>query len=327
MGSSFYRGENCNFNPYGPDHCNSDFAGRFVLSGWLPEKPIIYYNTKVTAFGSCFAENISNHLNSIGLETSKQREGNIYVSSMGEGLVNIHSIVQQFKWALDGWTPPSNLWHGYNAEQYDLSEEIRTKTRDVFLDTEVFILTFGLSEIWYDEVTSGVFWRAVPMQHYDSSRHKFRVCTFQETKEGIWEIIGIIKRHVPHAKLVMTVSPIPLIATFRDVSCITANSASKAIIKAAMDEVIRELGDAQSEGVFYFPAFEMINECFPNRFVDDGRHLHPMIVPSVMRLFEATFCDSFLTLEDAEKLFRQARIENSETLMQHPLFAHAYSPR
>ena len=103
---------------------------------------------------------------------------------MGEGLVNVHSIAQQFKWALNGWLPPSNLWHGYDAEEYDLSEVIRLKTREVFLNTEVFILTFGLSEIWYDEITGGVFWRAVPMKHYDAGRHKFRVCTFAETKES-----------------------------------------------------------------------------------------------------------------------------------------------
>lgn len=321
MGSSFFRGENCNFNPYGQDHCVPDFASQFLLHGWLPDQPFIHAATRVTAFGSCFAENISNHLASIGFDTSKQRAKNIYVSAMGEGLVNVHSIVQQFKWSLEGWAPPSNLWHGYNAEEYDLSEEIRVGTRNIFLNTDVFILTFGLSEIWYDEPTGGVFWRAVPMRHYDANRHKFRVCSFQETKEHIEEIISLIKKHVPHAKIIMTVSPIPLIATFRPISCITANSASKALIKAALDETIRELSADRRQDIFYFPALEAINECFPNRFVDDGRHMHPMIVPAVMRLFEATFCETALTIEDAEKAFRQARLEAARTLGQHPLFS------
>ncbi len=325
IGSSFFRGEDCNFNPYGQDHCVPDFAQRFLLHGWLPDGPFINATTKVTAFGSCFAENISNHLGSIGFDTSKQRAKDIYVSVMGEGMVNVHAIAQQFKWALDGWMPPSDLWHGYNAEQYDLSEEVRTVTRDVFLNTEVFILTFGLSEIWYDEMTGGVFWRAVPLRYYDPTRHKFRVCSFGETKDNIGEIVKLIKKHVPHAKIIMTVSPIPLIATFRPVSCISANSASKAIIRAALDETMRELDEDLRQDVFYFPAFEIINECFPNRFLDDGRHLHPMIVPSVMRLFEATFCDTELTLEEAEKTFSQARLEAAKTLGQHPLFSQAFS--
>ncbi len=57
--------------------------------------------------------------------------------------------------------PPSNLWHGYNAEEYDLSEDVRIRTKNEFLSTEVFFLTFGLSEIWYDEITGGVLWRTV----------------------------------------------------------------------------------------------------------------------------------------------------------------------
>jgi len=324
MGSSFFRGENCNFNPYGKDHCKPDFAVHFVLKGWLPENPIINETTKVTAFGSCFAQNISEHLANIGFSTSKQGEKNIYVSSMGEGLVNVHSIAQQFRWALEGWKPPSNLWYGYNAEKPDLSEDIRTRTRDVFLGTDVFILTFGLSEVWYDEITGGVFWRAVPMKHYDASRHKFRVCTFLETKECILEIISLIRRHVPHAKLVMTVSPIPLIATFRPVSCITANSVSKSLIRAALDEALREMGRENGRDVYYFPAFELINECFPNRFIEDGRHPHPMIVPSVMGLFEAAFCETNLTLEEAEQKFQEARLDNTRMLLQHPLFCRSF---
>jgi hypothetical protein len=324
MGSSFFRGENCNFVPYGKDHCNSDFARHFVLKGWLPDKPIIDQMTKVTAFGSCFADNISSHLANIGFDTSKQREKNIYVSSMGEGLVNVHAIAQQFKWALDGWMPPSNLWHGYKAEEYDLSEDIRIKTKEVFLNTEVFILTFGLSEIWYDEITGGVFWRAVPMKHYDASRHKFRVCTFLETKECFSEMIRLINRHIPQAKIVMTVSPIPLITTFRPISCVTANTVSKSLIRAALDETIRELSEESRQTVYYFPAFELVNECFPNRFVDDGRHLHPMIVPSIMRLFEATFCQTDVTIEEAERGFQEARLEDARTLEKHPLFSQSF---
>ncbi|WP_294534432.1 GSCFA domain-containing protein [uncultured Rhodoblastus sp.] len=326
MGSSFFRGEHCNFVPYGQDHCNLDFAGNFILKGWAPEKPIIAEKTKVTAFGSCFAENIGNHLAKIGFDTAKQREKNIYVSYMGEGLVNVHAIAEQFKWALDGCVPRSNLWHGYKAEEFDPSEDIRVKTKEVFLNTDVFILTFGLSEIWYDEVTGGVFWRAVPMKHYDASRHKFRVSTFLETKWCISEIIKLINHHVPQAKIVMTVSPIPLITTFRPISCITANSVSKSLIRAALDETIRELSAEVRQSVFYFPAFELVNECFPNRFIDDGRHLHPMIVPSIMRLFEATFCHTNLTLDEAERSFREARLENARTLAQHPLFSSSVPP-
>lgn len=318
-GSSFFRGEDCNFNPYGEDHRNDDFAQRFVLKGWVPDAPFIDRHTKVTAFGSCFAENISKHLAQLGYDTSKQRDRDIYVSLMGEGLVNVHAIEQQFRWALDGWTPPTNLWHGYDAGEFALSEDIREKTRAVFLDTDVFILTFGLSEVWFDAVSGGVFWRAVPMTHYDPSRHKFRVCSFAETKQSIATILTTIRRHVPSAKVIVTLSPIPLIATFRPVSCLTANAASKAILRAALDELLRD--EDEAGGAYYFPAYELINEGFPNRFVNDGRHLHDFIVPSIMRLFEASFCRTGLTVAEAERDYRHARLADIATLAQHPLFS------
>ncbi|WEX86482.1 GSCFA domain-containing protein [Sinorhizobium garamanticum] len=323
MGSSFFRGSASNFNPYGSDHVKDDFASRFLLKGWTPDKPFISPATNVTAFGSCFAENISKHLAKLGFDVSKNRDREIYISSMGEGLVNVHSIVQQFRWALEGIAPPTNLWHGYKAEEFDLTEEIRTRTRDVFLKTDVFILTFGLSEIWYDELTGGVFWRAVPMKHYDPGRHKFRVCTFGETKACIQEIIDLIGKHVPRAKIVVTVSPIPLVATFRPIACLTANSASKAIIRAAVDETIRESGDEWAGRLYYFPAYEIVNEAFPNRFVEDGRHLQNMIVPAVMNLFQATYCNTDLTIDEAEKMLKAARLQSANTLDGHALFSQA----
>lgn len=323
FGSSFFRGEHCNFNPYGRDQCSDQFASNFILKGWLPDSPFISHDTKITAFGSCFAEHISHHLAKMGFKTTKERDSSIYVSSMGEGLVNVHSILQQFRWALDNWQPPTNLWHGYNAEEYDINEEIRIKTRSIFLDTDVFILTFGLSEIWYDEITQGVFWRAVPMQHYDEKRHKFRICTFTETKQCLRETLRLIKHYIPKAKIVLTVSPIPLITTFRPVSCISANSVSKALIRAALDEVLREYKQDQQD-IYYFPAFEIINECFPNRFVEDGRHLQTMVVPAIMQLFEATFCNTQLNINDAEINLKKARLANATTLLSHPLFSQAF---
>jgi len=121
----------------------------------------------------------------------------------------------------------------------------------------------------------------------------------------------------------MTLSPIPLIATFRQVSCITANSLSKSLLRAALDD-LRELKAEIRQDVYYFPAFEIINECFPNRFVEDGRHLWPMIVPSVMRLFEATFCETNLTIDEAEQGFHRARLQDVQTLTEHPLFSQAF---
>jgi hypothetical protein len=288
FGSTFFRGDNCNFYPTHADYDTIEGIRTFLLKGWIPSRPALNKYSKITAFGSCFASNITTYLTKIGYDLSKNRDEGVYISSMGEGLVNVHAILQQFEWALKSVIPPTNLWHGFKAEEFGYSEDVRTRTRTIFLNTDFFIITLGLSEIWYDEITGGIFWRAIPMKYYDENRHKFRVCSFQETKDAITSIYRIITEYIPNAKILFTLSPIPLAATFRPSGCIVANSASKSILRAAIDEFCRENEPALNERLFYFPSFEIVNELFYNKFTfDDNRHPHPS--PSI------SLCDGLLT--------------------------------
>jgi hypothetical protein len=315
IGSSFFRGENCNFNPYKKDFENADFLESFLLKGWLPEKPFITKSTKITAFGSCFATHLTTYLTNIGYSLSKERDPEVYISSMGEGLVNTYALRQQFEWALCNERPPENLWHGFRAEEFGYRDEVRERTRKIFLETDFFLITLGLSEIWYDEVTGGVFWRAVPKRFYDPARHKFRVCSFDETKRNIRRISDLIFKHVPRARILFTLSPIPLAATFRPTSCMTANSASKAILRAALDEFYRDHTELLNKKLFYFPGYEVMAELFPNKFVDDNRHPHDEIILFIMKLFEAVYCESPITLAEVNALFQELREKNITSLI------------
>lgn len=306
-GPSFHRPGTVNFNPYQHDFYGGHFLEKYLLKGWLPEAPPIGRGTKVTAFGSCFAVNITKHLAKIGFNTSKERDPDIYISHLGDGMVNVQALCGQFEWALENKLPAENLWHGYDTTEYGFDEETRLRTRAVFLDTEFFIVTLGLSEVWYDEPTGGVFWRAVPAKKFDPSRHKFRVNSFAETKAQIETMYRLIRQHVPGAKVLFTLSPIPLGATFRPVSCLTANSVSKAILRAALDEFMRENSADLNTQLFYFPSYEFVNECFPARFKTDNRHPHEAVIQTIMRTFEAAFCDTAFAITDAEKMFAEVR--------------------
>lgn len=308
IGRSFYRGENVNFNPYLKDFENENFLDSYVFKGWTPNSKMITKDTKVTAFGSCFASNIANHLSTAGYKLSKDETPDIYISSMGEGLVNTFSLLQQFEWALENKTPTQELWHGYNAEDYGYSDEIKEKTKRVFLDTEFFIITLGLSEIWYDEVTGEVFWRAVPQEKVDPGRHKFRVCSLVETKENIQKIYNIIQKHNPNAKLLFTLSPVPLAATFRPVSCLSANSVSKSILRAALDEFYRDNWKDINKKLFYFPSYEIVTELFFQKFKEDNRHPKDEIIEMIMKLFEYYYCDT--SIDNVEELYKELRNKN-----------------
>lgn len=287
---TWFRGEHTNFNPTLAQLLDAESARRFVLHGWAPEAPMIRPETQVTAFGSCFAANISEWLSSRHYNVVGDGEDakSAYVVACGEGMVNSFVIRQQFEWAWEDRRFDQPLWHGYDAEDYGYDPVVQAETRRIFDETEFFILTFGLSEVWYDEPTGEVFWRTIPKDAYDPERHRFRVSTVAENKDNLHAIYRLIRRHRPDAKIMFTLSPIPLIATFRDDSCISANSVSKAVLRVAIDEVLREVGD---EGhLYYWPSYEFVTEVFRSPYRPDRRHPDDDVLTYIMMLFEQVWC-------------------------------------
>jgi hypothetical protein len=304
-GSAWYRGDVCNFNPAVPNMRRYDAIERFILHGLLPPEPFVTGETRITAIGSCFAQNISEYLGSRRYRVLTREESRSHLVTIGEGLVNTYALRQQFEWAFDGKTPSGQLWFGWNAEEYGCDEETRLATRSIFERTDLFVITLGLSEVWYDNVTQEVFWRAVPADVYDADRHRFRVTSVAENKANISEIMALIRKYRPESRVVFTLSPIPLVATFRPVSCLTANSVSKAVLRAALDEVLREADDPR---IFYWPAYEIVQEAFgTGKWWDDRRHVAPAVIAHVMRLFEASYCAETVAAKSVARSLAEAR--------------------
>ena len=195
----------------------------------------------------------------------------------------------------------------------------------MFEATRVFVITLGLAEVWYqrrraeggaeaggkaragaeeeqEEQEEEVLWRAVPSDRFDPRRHGFRVSSVGENLRNLRAIVALIRAHVPAAVVVFTLSPVPLSATFRGVSCVTANAASKAILRVAVDELLREEGlglhrapaaggaaapaaAGGAQRLFYWPAYEMVKEGFERPYLDDGRHVRPEVVRQILELF------------------------------------------
>lgn len=287
---TWFRGEHTNYNPTEDRMLDVSAAERFVLHGWSPPEPVIRPDTQITAFGSCFAANISNWLSRRNFKVlnKEDRAKNAYVVGCGEGMVNSFVIRQQFEWAWENKVFDQPLWHGYKAEEYGYDPSIQAETRRIFDETDFFILTFGLSEVWYDEPTGNVFWRTIPKDVYDPERHKFRVSTVEENRDNLRAIYHLIRKHRPDARILFTLSPIPLIATFRNNSCLTSNSVSKAVLRVAVDEVLREFAH---EGVLsYWPSYEFVTDVFKLPYKPDRRHPRIEVLNYIMTLFEKVWC-------------------------------------
>ena len=135
-----------------------------------------------------------------------------HIIRFGEGMVNAFAIRQQLEWALGDKEFPENLWFGPNKEIAAVDPVIRQQTYEIINAASVFIVTLGLSEIWYNKVTGDAFWRAIPASLFDETKHGFRLSSVDENYENLVAIQTCIKRLRPDASVVFTLSPIPLMA-------------------------------------------------------------------------------------------------------------------
>lgn len=303
--ATWYRGENCVFAPNKAALMAKGGLEKYILEGWIPDSPIITKETSICTFGSCFAANVARYLKMRGYNvlTANSRFGGnnmSYIIRCGEGMVNAPVIRQQFEWALENKKFDEDLWFDNDKTLAEYDEAIRAQTAQIFNQSEFFILTFGLSETWYNKRSGEAFWRAIPQHLYDESKHGFKLLEPEENFQNIERIYQLIRKHLgTQVKLLMTLSPIPLVATFRPVSCITANSFSKASLRCALDRMMRTYG--QDKNLFYFPSFEIVKDYFHNPYEGDNRHVRPEVIQTIMGTFEKSFCDSYH--EGAEREF------------------------
>jgi hypothetical protein len=66
---------------------------------------------------------------------------------------------------------------------------------------------------------------------------------------------------------------------------IIANNAMKSMLRAVVDQFVKESGDQ----VHYFPAYELVTQLIPQPFTGDGRHVKRETVDVIMSYFEETF--------------------------------------
>lgn len=289
---SWYRGRHTNFIPSKADLRAPNSLEEYVLKGWLPPQPFIRKSDAIVAFGSCFAANISSFLADRGYTVSGSQldhTSDSHLVRFGEGMVNTFSIRQQLEWALDNKDFPQDLWFGPDKQIASTDESVRASTRDIVINGDVFIITLGLSEIWYNKQTGDAFWRAIPQSIFDEKLHGFRVSSPEENLENLRAIYDAIRRNRPLAHIIFTLSPIPLMATFRPISCLTANSVSKAILRVAVDQFMSER-QAHDSRVFYYPSYEIVEDVFPDARMEDNRHLKPKVIAQVMETFVTHYC-------------------------------------
>jgi GSCFA family len=256
-----------------------------VLVGHVPARPLLRDDDAVITLGSCFADELRNFLDAAGFSSAS-----FWVPS---GLNNTFALVDFVSWCTNGQVTS----RAYRYERLDdgeigewTPEGERQEYEKRFREAGCFVFTLGLAEVWEDSETHGVFWRGVPQAIFDASRHVFRLSTVAENEENIVNLIRLIREVNETAPIVLTLSPVPLRATFRDISCVSADAVSKSVLRVALNSVM----ERQLPGVFYWPSFELVKWAGPvldSRAYDDpdARHVNRYLVYTIVSAFVRAF--------------------------------------
>ncbi|MBV8216284.1 MAG: GSCFA domain-containing protein [Verrucomicrobia bacterium] len=149
---------------------------------------------------------------------------------------------------------------------------------------EVFIITLGLNEVWYFKMDNSVFsrspWRIAP------SFVEHRTLSVAENVAELQRMLDILRAHNHRVKVIVTVSPVPLHATFLHDTyhVVEANMHSKSVLRVAAQEFVEKNND-----VYYFPSFELVTYGFENPWADDERHVDSKTVNRIMEMFREMF--------------------------------------
>lgn len=261
-----------------------------VLDGWVPEEEVIGPQTRVIAFGSCFAAHFLEFLLKFHYNGADQ-PGVLDQSwlTISVTFENVLVVLQQFQWAFGQVTPAANTWVMKDKTIYDATEERRLHLRAAFENSDVFLVTLGLSEVWFHKESGQPMWRGIPSMTLESDQHGCRRLTVSETVAALRELDRLACEFLPEKRFILTLSPIPLGSTFRKQSAVTANQASKAVIRAALDEFITDPGVRERGRFYYFPSYELVFHLFDHPFAHDNRHLRLEVISTVMEIFRRSY--------------------------------------
>lgn len=135
----------------------------------------------------------------------------------------------------------------------------RAQTLDAFrrsvTDANVFVFTLGLTERWLNR--AGYEYPMCPgtaAGNFDETAHVFDNLDFARAREALAESIAMMRRSNPNLKFILTVSPVPLTATYSGKNVLVATMQSKSVLRA----VAGQLAD-RAQYIDYFPSYEIIN--------------------------------------------------------------------
>jgi hypothetical protein len=271
---------------------------------------------RVMTAGSCFAQQISRRLRAAAfhfLVTERAhpivpaavaehhnydrftaRYGNIYTS---------RQLLQLLRRAYGRFAPSEDIWQGPDGSfvdpfrpqiqpggfasrrEYDADRAQHfAAVRRAFEQADVFIFTFGLTEAWHSAEDDAVFplCPGVAGGTFDPHNHLLHNHDVEDIVRDFSTFIAELRAINPAVRIILTVSPIPIIATATDDHVLAASTYTKSVLRVAAGMIAR-----RHEAVAYFPSYEVVTgpQTRGRYFAEDLRSLTDEGMDRVMGLF------------------------------------------
>ena len=269
---------------------------------------------RIATAGSCFAQHIAQRLKTIGdyylvVENGSHlsptdraarqyglfsaRYGNIYTAAQ---------LWQLWREAYGEWAPQEVAWPGRDggwvdpfrptvetfADQQAVATDRQKHLGAVRLlleSCDILIFTLGLTEAWRSRDDGAVYPLApgVAGGSYAPTQYGFVNYKAAEVEEDLARFLICAKQRNPGLRVILTVSPVPLAATFEDRSVLVSTTYSKAALRVAAEAMI-----CRFDWVDYFPSYEIIagSPTGGLYYGHDDREVNRLGVAHVMRLFQ-----------------------------------------
>ncbi|GGF79834.1 hypothetical protein GCM10007301_44920 [Azorhizobium oxalatiphilum] len=251
---------------------------------WQPKWPI-GPETRIAAFGSCFARHFGRVLRARGFsfvdaepaptplpEAERRRLGYDLFSARTGNIYTPRQLLQWLRWASGAAPVPDTFWSrdgrthdpfrpGIEPDGFASRAEAEASRRTALAslaqalgETDLFVFTLGLNEAWRDKA-SGLEYPVAPgvcADAFDPARHAFHEHTLGDVLADVSAALDLLAHIRPGVKVLLTVAPGPLIATASGRHVLVATGGCKAILRAAAGEMARR------PDCDYFPSFELI---------------------------------------------------------------------
>jgi hypothetical protein len=270
---------------------------------------------RVSTIGSCFAQHVSRKIQELNFnyfvpELGEFEEMSIEARAAGYGVFsarygNVYTVrqaLQLFERSFDNFQPMESIWihrnryvdpfrptieaEGFESE-FDLLEDRKKHleaVKRVFQESNYIVLTLGLTEAWRSRADGAILPLSPGVHGGEYSQEKYESVNFTvtEVREDLENLISKVILVNPKVKFILTVSPVPLIATHQDKHVLSSTCYSKSVLRVVAEEM-----DVKYDNVMYFPSYEIITSNYSSNsyYDDDLRGVKESGVEHVMRIF------------------------------------------